>query len=48
MEGSDEDDKHSAIVSSYSSTSMKDGNAMVNMADLSEEISKRLKIKTKS
>lgn len=37
---SDEKDKHSAIVLSFSSISNKDSEAMVNMADLLKKVSK--------
>lgn len=38
----DEEDMHSAIVMSFSSNSTKDSEAMVNMADFWDEVSKGL------
>lgn len=35
----DEEDRHPAIVSSFSSTSNKDSKAVVNMADLLKDVS---------
>lgn len=40
--GIDEEDGHFAIVSSYFSTSTKDSEAMTNVADIPDEVSKRL------
>lgn len=41
----DEEDRHSAIMSSFSSKSNKDSEALVNMANLPKEVSKRLEKK---
>lgn len=40
--GSDEEDSHSTMVSSFSSNSIKDSEVMVNMGDLPDEVSQRL------
>lgn len=44
-EGSNIDDKYSAIISTYSSNSMKDGDTKVNMADIPKSLWETKKLK---